>query len=373
MTQPRWLLHLEARTLRGLISIIQTYFSRPIHWYYSHTPLEPTARIRIPSRTSPHKGSINLVVYTPPGYQNAELTPNIKSGSVSTSTPASDSLFSIPSTSKSMPSTTLQPPQQQQKKHPVIINFHGGGFVFGTGIDDERWARAVTESLDAIVVSVEYRLAPGYTYPTALQDSADAVAYVWEHADQWAIDRARIATSGFSSGANLALTVPMYLRNHTPPGLDKDVNIECAALVAWYPGTDATRTRDERAASMKNPTKRLPRWVTDLFDHAQPADTQEERARDAYRSPGLAPAEFLRRCLPRHVLLYTCEHDMLCAEARRFSERLRAEGLVERVVYHEVDGVRHAWDKGPDPRPRPEPVYREACQRLREAFDSIII
>ena len=52
------------------------------------------------------------------------------------------------------------------KKLPVVVNFHGGGFTLGAGADDARWAQAVIDEIGAVLVSVEYRLAPQWPFPT---------------------------------------------------------------------------------------------------------------------------------------------------------------------------------------------------------------
>ncbi len=73
--------------------------------------------------------------------------------------------------------------------------------------------------------------------------------------------------------------------------------------------------------------------------------------------------------LPDNIILYTCEYDMLLAEARRLHDRL--EELGKNVVYHMVPGVPHAWDKAPNPwKPTPgvREHYLEACKELRRIF-----
>lgn len=98
------------------------------------------------------------------------------------------------------------------KRYPCVINFHGGGFVLGSALDDARWAGVVVEQVGAIVVSVDYRCAPEYPFPTAVEDGADALLYLAQHADEFLIDPSRFAMSGFSSGANMSFTVPLCLQ-----------------------------------------------------------------------------------------------------------------------------------------------------------------
>jgi acetyl esterase/lipase len=92
------------------------------------------------------------------------------------------------------------------------VNFHGGGFTIGQASDDARWADAVVRNCNAVVVCVEYRLAPKYPHPTAVEDGVDAILYLIANAEQLGIDPDRIAVSGFSAGGNMAFTVPMKLQ-----------------------------------------------------------------------------------------------------------------------------------------------------------------
>lgn len=98
------------------------------------------------------------------------------------------------------------------KRYPVVINFHGGGFVLGSALDDARWAGIVVEQVGAIVVSVDYRCAPEFPFPTAVEDGADAVLYLAQNADEFLIDPNCFAISGFSSGGNMSFTVPLCLQ-----------------------------------------------------------------------------------------------------------------------------------------------------------------
>lgn len=95
--------------------------------------------------------------------------------------------------------------------YPVVLNFHGGGFTLGSAADDARWCGTVVDECHAVVISVDYRLAPECPFPTAVEDGVDAVIYVHNHAEELGINRDKIALSGFSSGGNMAFTVPLRL------------------------------------------------------------------------------------------------------------------------------------------------------------------
>jgi putative ergosteryl-3beta-O-L-aspartate hydrolase len=99
-----------------------------------------------------------------------------------------------------------------ETRFPVVVNFHGGGFTLGTAGDDARWCVAVADYVGAVVVSVDYRRAPEFPFPTAVEDGADAVLWLAERADELKIDCSKMALSGFSSGANMCFTVPLKLQ-----------------------------------------------------------------------------------------------------------------------------------------------------------------
>jgi acetyl esterase/lipase len=78
--------------------------------------------------------------------------------------------------------------EQKDKRYPVVVNFHGGGFTLGTAHDDARWSWTVVEEVGAVVVSVDYRLAPEHPFPTAVEDGVDAILYLARHADELLLD-----------------------------------------------------------------------------------------------------------------------------------------------------------------------------------------
>lgn len=174
------MLHIQAQIWRFLMGIgmLLHKLARPL-------PPSPSFTREIDATVSPLKGKFKLHFYVPKDYHKQK---KLKSG----------------------------------KRYPCIINFHGGGFTLGSALDDARWAGVVVEQVGAIVVSVDYRLAPEYPFPTAVEDGADAVLYLANHADELFLDPGRFAISGFSSGGNMSFTVPLCLQgellDRTPSG-----------------------------------------------------------------------------------------------------------------------------------------------------------
>src|SRR3954451_5384732 len=100
---------------------------------------------------------------------------------------------------------------------PVVLNFHGGGWVSGDVRQSEWWASSVAAEAGVCVVSVEYRVAPEHPFPGPPEDCYDATLWVAEHADELQVDASRLALMGDSAGGNLAAVVAMMARDRARP------------------------------------------------------------------------------------------------------------------------------------------------------------
>lgn len=172
----RWYLRMQAVMWRFLMAI-----GMWLHRFAPPRPMRHSFVKRIPTTISPTKGSVNLYFYTPKNYKVQRRL--------------------------GKPAT----------RFPVVLVFHGGGFTIGHATDDAKWATTVVAECNAVVVAVDYRLAPEFPFPTAVEDGVDAVLYLARNAEALHIDPNRIAMSGFSSGGNLALTVPLRLHEELSP------------------------------------------------------------------------------------------------------------------------------------------------------------
>ncbi|OZJ02724.1 hypothetical protein BZG36_05103, partial [Bifiguratus adelaidae] len=260
--------------------------------------------------------------------------------------------------------------------------------------DDASWVKVVLETLEAVVVSVDYRLAPVYPFPTAVDDGADAILYLVRQAEEFGIDPASIVLTGFSSGGNLAFTVPLKLeelkqeevlqedngslsadawQSISSQPLNKPLiqtpSYNITAVVSWYPSTDYTITRSQRRSTCARPELTLSATFAELFDTAYLYPPGGD-LHHPYLSPGVAPNEILA-ALPDNLIIYTCEWDMLQDEAYRFGQRLKDLG--KKVQLCMIENVQHAWDKKPRLRPDAavELLYREACFQLKQILENI--
>jgi acetyl esterase len=209
---------------------------------------------------------------------------------------------------------------------PVLVYYHGGGFVTGNVPQSDNFCRAVANRASCVVVSVEYRLAPEHKYPAAANDSYSATKWVFENADRINCDAARIAVGGDSAGGNLAAVVSLRAR-------DEGVRFPiCQVLL--YPVTDltgnVTKSRKEFGEGYFL-TKADMKWFEDQY-----FKTDEDR-RMPYASPLLAPN--LSELPPAFII--TCGFDPLRDEGEAYGERLKKAGIPTKILRRE--GMIHGF------------------------------
>lgn len=101
--------------------------------------------------------------------------------------------------------------------HPAILNLHGGGFVAGTAAREEGPMQLLCAALDAVILSVEYRLAPEHPFPAALDDAWTGLRWLHGTATELGIDTARIAVRGVSAGGGIAAGLALSVRDRKGP------------------------------------------------------------------------------------------------------------------------------------------------------------
>ena len=121
-------------------------------------------------------------------------------------------------------------PESKQTALPVIIYFHGGGWVLGDLDSHDTLCRTLAVKTDAVVVSVDYRLAPEHVFPAALDDADAALRWVAGNASSFNGDASRIAVAGDSAGGNLAAALSLLARDQHGPHI--------RAQVLLYPAVD---------------------------------------------------------------------------------------------------------------------------------------
>jgi acetyl esterase len=199
----------------------------------------------------------------------------------------------------------------------LLVYFHGGGFVMGSiGIMDNV-ARELAHATGAVVVSVEYRLAPEHPYPQGLDDCEAVTRWAHEHAGRFGVAASSLMVGGESAGGNLAAAVALRLRDAGDALL--------AGQVLIYPGT---------AGGASFPSR-------EQFDGLVIGQDISRRYWEAYtggqdvdEDPYAAPlrAKSLAGLPPAIVVLGGC--DMLRDEGRAYAARMRDDGVeVDEACY----------------------------------------
>lgn len=104
--------------------------------------------------------------------------------------------------------------RSKKEKRPAFIMIHGGGWVGGTVYVVENFCKLIAERADAVVFNVEYSKGPEKPFPNAQNDCYHMSEYIYEHAEEYGIDRERIAIGGDSAGGNLAISTAIRARNN---------------------------------------------------------------------------------------------------------------------------------------------------------------
>jgi acetyl esterase len=207
------------------------------------------------------------------------------------------------------------PPVTEHRDLPVVVFYHGGGFALGDLDTHDPVARAHAVGAEAIVVSVDYRLAPEHPFPAGVDDCWAALQWAADHAAELGGDPNRIAVAGDSAGANLAAVMAHLARDNGGP--------ELAFQLLWYPTVTTNLSLPSFTENADAPI--LDRNVIDAFLtwYIPGVDTSDHTALPATISPANA-ADF-RGLAPAYI--GTAEHDPLRDDGAHYAELLNAAGV----------------------------------------------
>ena len=230
----------------------------------------------------------------------------------------------VPGPAGDVPVRIYTPEDAGPGPHPLVVNFHGGGWTFGT-LEIADWlCSRVSAGVGAVVVSVGYRLAPVHRFPAAVDDCYAALRWAADHASELGGDAGRLGVMGESAGGNLSAVVCLLARDRSGPPI--------AHQALLYPSADLTLASPSIGRNANAPV--LSRG--DVLAFRQHYLGQHD-PRDPLASPllagdhsGLPPA-----------LIQVAEHDVIRDDGDRYAEALRAAGVP--VRFTEYAGMPHAY------------------------------
>ena len=264
--------------------------------------------------------------------------------------PRSIQEIEIPGPGGSIRTLVITPHSQRPGPLPVLIYYHGGGWVIGSPETHQREACYYAAQADAIVLVPDYRLAPEHPFPAAAEDSYGVLEWVAANATRLGADGNRIAVGGDSAGGNLSAVVSQMARDRNGPPLVYQLLVYPATRM----GAATASYRDCGEGYFLTTTAM--NWFFDQY-LSQPQDWDNPLA-----SPLLA--ENLSDLPP--ALVMTAGYDPLRDEGAAYADRLSAAGVpVEYICYrdqiHGFVSMAGAIDAGRE-------FLDRACTALRKAF-----
>jgi len=211
---------------------------------------------------------------------------------------------------------------------PGIVFFHGGGWTICDLDTHDGACRRLANEVGAVVVSVDYRLAPEHKHPAAAEDSYAATVWVAEHAADLGIDPTRLAVAGDSAGGNLTAVVALMARDRGGPAL--------AFQLLIYPVIDSSAARNDRPSRSENAVGYFLTLSQMEWYRAQYLP-EEEAGEDPLVSPHLATSLW---GLPTACVI-TAEMDLLRDEGEHYGRALEAAGVD--VTIYRAPGMFHGF------------------------------
>ncbi|WP_367650423.1 alpha/beta hydrolase [Nocardioides sp. zg-DK7169] len=213
---------------------------------------------------------------------------------------------------------------------PAVVFLHGGGFVFCSIESHDGFCRTMSRALGAVVVSVDYRLAPEHPAPAAADDALTALRWVHEGAAGLGVDPRRVAVAGDSAGGNLAAVTALRARDHE--------DLPLAAQVLLYPVVEPDFESESyrHYATGHFNTRAAMEWYWRQYLGGDPATTplpgppEHVVPTRAASLAGLAPA-----------VVVTAGRDPLASEGRRYAGLLGEAGV--RVRHRHFPDLFHGF------------------------------
>ncbi|WP_404425587.1 alpha/beta hydrolase [Thalassospira australica] len=245
-------------------------------------------------------------------------------------------------------------PEGNTDRLPVVVYFHGGGWVLGDKETHDRLIREIAVQSNAAVVFVDYERSPEAKYPIAIEQDYAVTKYVAEHSEQLNVDPTRLAIAGDSVGGNMTAVVSLLAEQRKGP--------EIIAQVLFYPVTDANFENGSYTEFANGPwlTKAAMEW---FWNQYLPEGTDRT---DPKVTPIHAPQDLLAGQAP--ALIITDENDVLRDEGEAYARKLSQAGVDVTTVRY--NGTIHDFVmlNAVADTPAAKAATAQASQFLKNAF-----
>ena len=245
-------------------------------------------------------------------------------------------------------------PKGSTENLPVVMYFHGGGWVLGNKNTHDRLIREIANGANAAVVFVNFTPSPEAKFPVALEEAYSATEYIAENGNNMNMDTSRIAVVGDSVGGNMATVLTMMAKERNGPNI--------IFQLLFYPVTDSSfyTSSYKQFATDYNLTREAMKW---FWDNYLP---DKQKRKDPKASPLRATLEDLEG-LPEAMII-NGEFDVLRDEGEAYAHKLNDAGVkVTAVRYlgtiHDFVMLNPLNDV-----PSTRAAIKQACEMLKEVF-----
>ena len=242
-------------------------------------------------------------------------------------------------------------PKGGDSTYPLIVYYHGGGWVIADLDTYDASAKGLAEQTGAVVVSVHYRQAPEHKFPTAHNDAFAAYQWVLQNATALKGDTSRIAVAGESAGGNLACNVSIMAR-------EKGIKMPVHQLLV-YPvaNNDMNSASYQKYAAAKPLSKPMMEWFATNY--------LPSMATAAYPRISIVKANL--KGLPPTTII-GAEIDPLTTEGALLSDKLKEAGVT--VDYKLYNGVTHEFFGMATVIPEAKAAQAQASSNIKNAFNT---
>lgn len=204
--------------------------------------------------------------------------------------------------------------QSKDKKSgvPLVLNMHGGGFIKGYGRQDTANSAMLAVKTGAVVLDVDYKVAPEYPFPVSIHEGYDVMKWAYEHADELGVDKSKFIVDGRSSGGNNVAAIALEVAR------TKEFVIRLQILE--YPPMDLYTDPDKKPEPYKS---HVPSEVARAYNSLY--ITTEEEKKNPYVSMVFATPDMLKS-LP-DALVITANLDVLYSEAEKYAFMMMEAGV----------------------------------------------